>query len=271
MEYIDGNSIDEYIRMKPQDINSIFEQLINAFAYLEKKNICHRDIRGKNILVTSKGIVKVIDFGFGKEFTLDSVVSDSTKNNNWICDLPDEMLVSEPKYNNLTDMYFIANLIDKIVKENKIIFKYKNVISRMMKRNPLERYKSFNEIVNLLNEKNIRDLVIVSENEKKIYKNFVDELFNIINKISFSAIFYKDINEIADKLIGICNKNIFEDYVIDNEELVNCFIDGKFTYNETYHEIDSFSGEEYTNYLMPVITVQNFVHWISQCDNIQKS
>ena len=124
MEYVNGNDIAEYIKLNPKEINSVFEQLIEAFVYLERKNICHRDIRAKNILVNEKGIVKVIDFGFGKEFTLDSAVSDSTKCNNWICDLPDEMMVSEPKYNNLTDMYFIGNLISQIVKDNNLSFKY---------------------------------------------------------------------------------------------------------------------------------------------------
>ena len=43
--------------------------------HLEEKNILHRDIRPNNILVSNAGLVKVIDFGFGK--TID--FSDSKK------------------------------------------------------------------------------------------------------------------------------------------------------------------------------------------------
>lgn len=51
----------EYINNK---INNIFIQLINSFEYLERNNICHRDIRINNILVTNDGILKLIAFDF---------------------------------------------------------------------------------------------------------------------------------------------------------------------------------------------------------------
>lgn len=67
MEYIDGSNIEEYLKLYPENINNIFEQIINGFAYLESQNILHRDIRSGNILVDKNGFVKIIDFGFGKK------------------------------------------------------------------------------------------------------------------------------------------------------------------------------------------------------------
>lgn len=270
MEYVDGNDVWEYISIKPNEINSVFEQLISAFSYLERKNICHRDIRAKNILVNSKGIVKIIDFGFGKEFTLDSAVSDSTKCNNWICELPDEMLVSEPKYNNLTDMYFLGNLINQIIIDNEITFKYKKILEKMIKKNPTERYKSFEEIYKILNERHISDLVIVTEKEKRIYKRFIDSLTNIITKIAFTATLEKDLNKIIEKLTILCNKNAFEDYILDNEELGKCFIIGKFDFKKQKYQLDLNNGEEYYDYAMYLNTIQNFVNWVGKCNDMQK-
>lgn len=270
MEYVNGNDIAEYIKLNPKEINSVFEQLIEAFVYLERKNICHRDIRAKNILVNEKGIVKVIDFGFGKEFTLDSAVSDSTKCNNWICDLPDEMMVSEPKYNNLTDMYFIGNLISQIVKDNNLSFKYNRIVEKMKKKNPEERYKNFSEISKILNERNVTELVVITDNEKKIYRTFVNSLMDIIDKMAYSANIERDINKIVESLIEVCNKNMFEEYILDNEELLKCFINGNFKYNQIKTEIDFNSGEEYNINIMYLKVIQDFIQWLNNCNEQQK-
>ena len=69
MEYIDGVDIENYISSNSNEINNIFLQVINGFKYLEEQNILHRDIRPNNILVSNEGVVKIIDFGFGKNIS----------------------------------------------------------------------------------------------------------------------------------------------------------------------------------------------------------
>lgn len=79
MEYVEnGKSLNEYIRNNTDTINHIFEQIISGFCYLEQHNLCHRDIRSNNILINSDGIVKIIDFGFGKIYSTDNNVSPLT-------------------------------------------------------------------------------------------------------------------------------------------------------------------------------------------------
>ena len=52
MEYIEGRDIDDYFQFEEgEHINSVFVQIVNAFAYLEKNKILHRDVRAGNVLI----------------------------------------------------------------------------------------------------------------------------------------------------------------------------------------------------------------------------
>eukprot|EP01063_Lacrimia_lanifica_P011570 TRINITY_DN18318_c0_g1_i1.p1 TRINITY_DN18318_c0_g1~~TRINITY_DN18318_c0_g1_i1.p1 ORF type:complete len:1126 (+),score=379.31 TRINITY_DN18318_c0_g1_i1:129-3506(+) len=45
---------------------SIFEQIAEALRYMHERNILHRDLKPANILLTSRGVVKLADFGLAK-------------------------------------------------------------------------------------------------------------------------------------------------------------------------------------------------------------
>lgn len=50
MEYVEGETIDKYIRAAPESYGAVFRQTIEAFCHLEECSILHRDIRVQNIL-----------------------------------------------------------------------------------------------------------------------------------------------------------------------------------------------------------------------------
>lgn len=79
MEYGGGNSLDQFIKSKPEGHLSerqaklIFKQILDAVKYLHEKNITHRDIKAENILLNKHLNLKIIDFGFslvGKYFII---------------------------------------------------------------------------------------------------------------------------------------------------------------------------------------------------------
>lgn len=50
-------------------IKKVIFQTLSALAYMHKNQIIHRDIKPENLLISSKGVVKICDFGFARYTT----------------------------------------------------------------------------------------------------------------------------------------------------------------------------------------------------------
>jgi non-specific serine/threonine protein kinase/serine/threonine-protein kinase len=69
MEHIEGQPIDRYAderRLSVRDRLALFLQVCDAVTYAHQHLIVHRDIKPQNILVTSAGVPKLLDFGIAK-------------------------------------------------------------------------------------------------------------------------------------------------------------------------------------------------------------
>ncbi len=66
-EEIKGNTLRQWIHDHPQaslhDVRTIVKQLITALRTLQRAGIIHRDLKPENIMITTDGLVKLIDFG----------------------------------------------------------------------------------------------------------------------------------------------------------------------------------------------------------------
>ena len=69
MEYVDGTAIDVHCQTRTLSIRArleLFRQVCDAVHYAHQRLIVHRDIKAANILVTSGGVPKLLDFGIAK-------------------------------------------------------------------------------------------------------------------------------------------------------------------------------------------------------------
>jgi serine/threonine protein kinase len=71
MEFIDGKPLDDYCeeigKVSEDEAWGLTKQIIKAVAFLHSKGVVHRDIKPQNILVTSDGVIKLIDFNISKQ------------------------------------------------------------------------------------------------------------------------------------------------------------------------------------------------------------
>lgn len=87
MQYIDGETLGQRMRrgtLSLAEVVDIGGQITAALTEAHTRGIVHRDIKPGNIMISSSGIVKVLDFGLAKSFARD---------NN---DDPTEVLLSTP-------------------------------------------------------------------------------------------------------------------------------------------------------------------------------
>ncbi len=85
MELLEGEPLDQLIRrLRPgtlpaSEALSIIEQMSRALAYAHSENIVHSDFKPGNVFLTSKNVVKVVDFGIARAAKgSDRVVEDAT-------------------------------------------------------------------------------------------------------------------------------------------------------------------------------------------------
>ena len=78
MELMEGETLKQKIGSRPLPLETLLDYAMQIAAALEiahKNGIVHRDIKPSNIFVTSRGEVKLADFGLAKRVLLDSTPS----------------------------------------------------------------------------------------------------------------------------------------------------------------------------------------------------
>ncbi|KNC99632.1 CAMK/CAMKL/MARK protein kinase [Spizellomyces punctatus DAOM BR117] len=78
MEYASGGELFDYIvahkRVKEKEARSFFRQVLSAVDYCHKNAVIHRDLKPENLLLDETKTIKIIDFGFGNNFTMEGLL-----------------------------------------------------------------------------------------------------------------------------------------------------------------------------------------------------
>lgn len=183
-------------------------------------------------MVNNEEIVKIIDFGFGKKIQYEQDF-DKSISLNWWCDTPDDFL--NKKYDFQTEVYFIGKLFEKIIIENEIEqFHYKELLSKMIPKDPNNRLESFNACYKLVLDQKSLDLNF-NDFELETYRKFSNILFNLISKIEYSTKFIKDTDQIIKSLEELHKNTMLEEYLYDKSKLSKCFLNGTYYYNNNQY------------------------------------
>jgi serine/threonine-protein kinase len=262
MEYIDGQNISDFISeynipFATVTLDNIFIQLIDGFNYIENHGIIHRDIRENNILIDKSGEVKIIDFGIGKVIEKGKVLHDSLAseiNREGSDTLPQEHY--EGVYTSKTDMFYLAELLNRLLKNAfdqfgilDTDFSYFDILDKMMKKNPKDRYSNFSEIREAIDKYDFTNMEI-DPNDKRIYQAFTDSLRAAVNSFIDERKFNYNIDHFVSQIEKVIIDNCFEDKIQNNSEVIRSIVSSGYNYNPSYY--------------ISLYDVKNFYEWFKK-------
>jgi len=179
MEYIEGQELSRFcgkeIPLKPRQVVTIIAQVCDALHYAHKEGIVHRDIKPSNIMLLKDGRPKIMDFGITK------MISSDTTQTAAMLGTPSYMSPEQidlEKVDGRSDLFSvgavfyellcgqrpftgpnITAILKKVTSEDppplreanpEIHPKLAAVVSRLLAKDPKDRFQSGGEVVSVL-------------------------------------------------------------------------------------------------------------------------
>ena len=150
MDFCQGGELYFHIKQNKhfsEDVAKFYAaEIILALEYLHKKNIVYRDLKPENVLITSEGHIKLVDFGLSKR----NVKKDCFT----FCGTPEYLapeIIMETGYNKIVDWWSLGILVYEMVTgrvpymDTNVYRIYKNILSK-----PIEMKDTFSTELNSL-------------------------------------------------------------------------------------------------------------------------
>lgn len=140
MEYIAGQTLEDFLLSKPSKAERarVFNDILDGVDYLHHRGVLHNDLKPSNILVNSYGSARIVDFGLS--ISTDSLYSGCVGGTAQFS--APEVIQGKGPAGTSSDVYSIGMLMGLLFEGRK----YRRVISKATRENPLERYQSISEI-----------------------------------------------------------------------------------------------------------------------------
>ena len=279
-EYLSGKDLIEKIirkkRFNEEEALRIFFQLLDAFTYMHKMNICHRNIRVEHILFDKNNRPKIIGFGYSSFYEKNKTIEGAYGSLCYAC--PE--IIDEIPYNpELADVWSLGVILyvlicgylpfsDEDDNKNKILIsngkiefpkeisnKLKDLLRHMLDKNPKKRYtfqkivkhpwikplseKIFSEGINIYKTiYPVDERILNIVNEYGLDKNKIKNDL-IKNKYNTGTGLYK---QIVRKLLDLKIKNISdlwsEEFMAYRDDKKNKYEDGDKKYEDYILKVD---------------------------------
>lgn len=177
MEYIEGITLKEYMKSKDKldtsEVISCAEQILRALEHAHAKGVIHRDIKPQNVILKPSGQIKVTDFGIAKLPSAETVTMEDKAIGTVFYISPEQ--ASGKRVDSRTDIYSLGALLYEMATgqlpydgENSVSIALKHIkedpippreidksipegleqlITKAMKRPPLERFQTASEML----------------------------------------------------------------------------------------------------------------------------
>ncbi|KAK9469525.1 kinase-like domain-containing protein [Lipomyces arxii] len=108
-EYVDHDLVGilthPTFSLEHKHVKDLFRQLLDGLAYLHKRGVLHRDIKGSNILISSSGQLKIADFGLARFYNKHKSTIDYTNRVITLWYRPPELLLGATAYGAAVDIW----------------------------------------------------------------------------------------------------------------------------------------------------------------------
>lgn len=227
MELVEGKTLSEYINeneLSLEEIQDLFSQILDGLNAIHSKGIVHRDLKPDNIVITSSGRVKILDFGLSKLIDFTSITSTGDQMGSPLYMSPEQ--IRDSKNIDYRSDYYAAGII---------------LYEMLSKNNPYGELESREQLYyKIINERPISILEYVPS-----IPNHID---NLINKL-LTKLNYERPNSIADIKRSLISAKKIEENLI-KEFTPNFFLR---TWNEKTILMDYYKdGNKIDNIIFPI-------------------
>ncbi|MEE9189771.1 MAG: protein kinase [Candidatus Neomarinimicrobiota bacterium] len=186
MDCYEGKTVEEKTKRGPLEVEEALDiaiQIAQGLDKAHKKKIIHRDIKSANIIVTTDGVVKIVDFGIAKLAGQTRVTKDGTSLGTVSYMSPEQTLGKEVDHR--TDIWSLGVVLYEMLTglqpfqgdyEQAVVYSIMNeepepptglrtgipmelerIVTKTLAKDPNERYQHLDEIITEL--KNVQDIV----------------------------------------------------------------------------------------------------------------